>query len=342
VRQTFLRGATAMQELIEPMITGQPYPIKGLVVYGTNLFHTIPNVPRTKEALKKLDFVLAVDVLPQDHIPWADVVLPEATYLERYDDLWACSHKTPYVALREPAIAPLYDTKPGWWMARELGIRLGLADFFPWTTAEEYINTRLSSLNLNIEKLREMGGVTVQKGKPYLQDFEAENASPFTSTASKKIELYSDALAQAGLPAMPGYEPIAEAPAGMLRLVYGRSPVHTFARTQNTPVLSELMPENTLWINAEVAASLGVKEGQKVLLENQDGARSGPVQVMATERIRKDVVYMVHGFGHDAPGMKRAHKRGASDAALETRYALDPVSGGAGMRVNFVKLVKEA
>ena len=36
VRQKFLRGATAMQELIEPMITGEPYPIKGLVLYGTN------------------------------------------------------------------------------------------------------------------------------------------------------------------------------------------------------------------------------------------------------------------------------------------------------------------
>jgi thiosulfate reductase/polysulfide reductase chain A len=222
-----------------------------------------------------------------------------------------------------------------------LGLRLGLDGFFPWNTAEEYINTRLSSLNLNIEKLRAMGGVTVQQGKPYLEDYEAENASPF-ATASKKIELYSEALAQAGLPALPSYEPVAEAPAGMLRLVYGRSPVHTFAKTQNTPVLSEVMPENALWINADVVASLGFKNGEMVWLENQDGARSGPVQVMATQRIRQDVVYMVHGFGHDAPGMQRAHKRGASDTALQTHYALDPVSGGAGMRVNFVKLVKEA
>jgi thiosulfate reductase/polysulfide reductase chain A len=340
VREKFLRGATAVQELIEPMITGKPYPIKGLVLYATNLFHTIPNVPRTKEALKKLDFVLAVDVLPQDHIAWADVVFPEATYLERYDELWSCSHKTPYVALREPAIPPLYDTKPGWWMARELGNRLGLASFFPWKTAEEYINTRLSSLGLNIEKLRAMGGVTIQKGKPYLQDFEAEQASPF-ATPSAKIELYAESLAKSGLPALPSYEPVADAPAGMLRLVYGRSPVHTFGKTQNTPVLSELMPENAVWINEDLAASLGFKNGQKVWLQNQDGARSGPVQVMATQRIRKDVVYMVHGFGHDAPGMKRAHKRGASDTALQTKYALDPVSGGAGLRVNFVKLVKE-
>lgn len=341
VHETFFRGATAMQELIEPMITGKPYPIKGLVIYGTNLFHTVPNVPRTKEALKNLDFVLAIDVLPQDHIAWADVVFPEATYLERYDELWACAHKTPYIALREPAIDPLYETKPGWWMARELGIRLGLADFFPFKTAEEYINTRLSSVNLNIEKLRAMGGVSIQKGKPYLEDYEAEKASPF-ATASKKIELYSEAIEKSGYAGLPSYEPTPEAPAGMLRLVYGRSPVHTFGKTQNTPVLSNLQPENALWINEETAAALGVKNGQKVTLENQDGARSGPVTVFATQRIRKDVVYMVHGFGHNAPGMKRAHKRGASDTVLQTRYTLDPLSGGAGMRTNFVKLLKEA
>lgn len=338
VREKFLRGATALQELIEPMVTGKPYPIKGLVIYATNLFHSIPNVERTKQALKNLDFVLVIDVLPQDHIAWADVVLPEATYLERFDELWACSHKTPYVALREPAVPALYDTKPAWWMARELGTRLGLASFFPFKTAEEYINTRLSSLSLTIDKLHELGGVTIQKGKPYLTDFEAEKTSPF-ATASQKIELYSEAMAKSGHPALPSYQPVAEPPPGMLRLVYGRSPVHTFAKTQNTPVLAELMPENSVWLNADVAATLGLKDGQKVMLENQDGARSGPVKVMATQRIRKDVVYMVHGFGHNAPDLKRANKRGASDTVLQTRYALDPISGGAGMRVNFVKLV---
>jgi thiosulfate reductase/polysulfide reductase chain A len=74
------------------------------------------------------------------------------------------------------------------------------------------------------------------------------------------------------------------------------------------------------------------------MLVNQDGARSGPVRVRATTRIRRDCVYMVHGFGHNAPAMRRARNRGASDTALMTRYALDPISGGAGLRVNFVRL----
>ena len=53
-------------------------------------------------------------------------------------------------------------------------------------------------------------------------------------------------------------------------------------------------------------------------------------------------VFMPHGFGHDSPGLTRADGRGASDTKLQTRYRLDPVSGGAGMRVNFVRLVREA
>ncbi len=49
---------------------------------------------------------------------------------------------------------------------------------------------------------------------------------------------------------------------------------------------------------------------------------------------------MVHGFGQEAPGLTNAYGKGASDAKLITRYALDPISGGAGMRVNFVRIVR--
>ncbi|HEX7587419.1 MAG TPA: molybdopterin-dependent oxidoreductase, partial [Anaerolineae bacterium] len=160
------------------MITGKPYPIKGLIAYGTSLFHTLPNVPRTKQALQALDFYMAVDTLPQDHVSWADVVLPEATYLERYDELWVCGHKTPYIAMREPAVEPYAQTKPAWWMVRELGIKLGLEDFFKWKTAEEYLNQRLSSIGLNLDKLRDQNGIPLQPGKPWLADFEKENSSP--------------------------------------------------------------------------------------------------------------------------------------------------------------------
>ena len=96
-----------------------------------------------------------------------------------------------------------------------------------------------------------------------------------------------------------------------------------------------------MWVNVDAAEQLGVKDGDYVMLENQDGATSGPVKVKATERIRHDAVFMAHGFGHDSPGLTSANGKGASDTKLQTRYKLDPISGGAGMRVNFVRLDKE-
>ncbi|MEN8238510.1 MAG: molybdopterin-dependent oxidoreductase [Actinomycetota bacterium] len=337
VKEDFLRGATAIQELIDPMITDDPYRIAGMIVYGVNLFNSLPMPERTREALEKLDFVLAIDVLPQEHVAWADVVFPDTTYLERYDDLSAIAHKTPFIQMREPAVEPMYDTMPAWMMARELGLRVGLDSYFKWETIEEYLDTRLRSVGSSLEKMHDGGGVIIQQGKPYLEDFDDE--SPF-HTPSGKIELSSAPLADAGFDAMPVYEPTDEPPEGYYRLLYGRSPVHTFARTQNTPVLSDVYPENELWINEDEATRLGYASGDEVWLENEAGTRTGPVLVKATQRIRKDAVYIVHGFGQVAEGLTNANGKGASDTKMMSRYKLDPISGGAGLRVNFVRIAE--
>jgi thiosulfate reductase/polysulfide reductase chain A len=337
----FLRGATAIQELIDPMITDKPYRIAGLINYGVNLFNSIPMPERTLEAIKALDFFLAIDILPQEHIAWADVVFPDATYLERYDDLSTIAFKTPFIQMREPAVAPMYDTMPSWMMSRELGIRMGLEAYYKWETIEEYLDTRLRSVGSSLEKMHDGGGVIIQKGKPYLEDFVEDDESPF-HTPSEKIELSSEHLALFGFDPIPVYEPTDEPPEGYYRLLYGRSPVHTFARTQNTPILNDVNPENELWINEDEATALGYSSGDRVWIENEAGTRTGPVLVNATQRIRKDAVYMTHGWGQVAEGLTKADGKGASDTKMMSRYALDPISGGAGLRVNFVRIAEGA
>ncbi|HEY6844068.1 MAG TPA: molybdopterin dinucleotide binding domain-containing protein, partial [Thermoanaerobaculia bacterium] len=159
-------------------------------------------------------------------------------------------------------------------------------------------------------------------------------------TASKKIELSSSTLAQGGFDPLPNYTPHEEPPDGMFRLLFGRAPTHTFGRTTNNRLLGSVFGENELWINSVVAKSLDVKNGDRVLLENQDGVRSNPVKAKVTERIRGDCVYMVHGWGHTSKGLKFAKGRGASDSELVTRYKTDPIMGGTGMNVNFVRVLK--
>ena len=102
------------------------------------------------------------------------------------------------------------------------------------------------------------------------------------------------------------------------------------------------MHENEVWINADIAKRYGLKSGTYIKLKNQDGKVSNRIKLKATERIRTDCVYMVHGFGHNSRMLKGAYLKGASDSELITKYNIDPLMGGTGMNVNFVTIETEA
>ena len=196
----------------------------------------------------------------------------------------------------------------------------------------------MEKAGLSWDTLRREGVIL---GEPEPTTVEEGLALEF-DTPSKKVEFWSDQLAAKGFDPVPRYTPPEEPPAGHLRLVTGRAPMHTFSRTQTNPLLSGLMKENEVWVNAATAAKLGVKHGAYVTLRNQDGAQTNRVRVKATQRIRPDTVYMVYGFGHDNPELKGAFRKGASAAQLNTRYKVDPLMGGTSIHGNCVTLVKEA
>ncbi|MCA9731491.1 MAG: molybdopterin-dependent oxidoreductase [Deferribacteres bacterium] len=306
---------------------------KGWLVYGTNLIHTLPEQKKTLEAIQNLDLLVAVDLMPSEITGYADVVLPECSYLERYDDLRELPGRVPTIALRAPAFEPKYNSKPGWWIARELAVKLGLEKYFPWKTIEEYLETRLNGVGLTLEEMRKKGVHEFEDRHPLY--FE-EGMEPQFDTPSGKIELWSNLLANYGFDPIPRYTAHEQPPEGYYRLIYGRAPTHTFARTTNNPILTELKSENEVWVNKNVARLHGLNNGQYVVLTNQDGERSTKIKVKVTERIRHDCVYMVHGFGHTDKRLRKGYLRGADDTKLISRVKVDPIMGGTGMRVNFV------
>ncbi|HID21232.1 MAG TPA: nitrate reductase, partial [Planctomycetaceae bacterium] len=336
-----LADETLASGLCDATIPGKtPYELKGWMVYGTNLLQSLPNPKETQRAIQALEFIVSIDVLPSEICGWSDVVLPECTYLERCDELWAPAYKQPFVAVRQPVVEPMYDSKPGWWIARELAVRLGLSDYFPWKDSEEYARHRVKAAGLDCEKLKQKG-VILGKRVPVCEE---EGLELRFNTSSGKIELYSEVLKAAGFHPLPEYTPPDEPPPGMFRLLFGRAPVHTFGRTANNRFLSQVYDQNEVWVNTEALRSLPQfadrepKTGDRVVLVNQDGVRSDPVMLRLTQRIRGDCVYMVHGFGHTARGLRFARGRGASDSQLITRYKTDPIMGGTGMNVNFVRI----
>ena len=329
-------------EVIKATIPGEneEHPIKGWFVAGTNLVSTVPQREVIEKAIESLDFMVVMDTMPMEITGYADVVLPECTYLERYDGIRSSTNREPSIALRMPAAEPRFESKPAWWISKQIGEKLGLGEYFNYNDYKEVIAWQLEQMGTSLEEMEKIGVKNFKRksGPMYLtdgQDYE------FT-TPTGKIEFYSEKLKSLGHDPMPVYTPHEQPAQGFYRLNYGRSPMHTFSRTINNPNLNDLKDENNLWVNPKVARIEGLKNGQEVWLENQDGIISTfPIKVRVTERIRWDSVYMYHGFGHNNKKLSRAYAKGANDTHLITKVTIDPLMGGTGMRGNFVKFLTE-
>jgi thiosulfate reductase/polysulfide reductase chain A len=331
--------ANAIVDLSRPDTEGGA-KYKAWIVNGTNLVETMPNQANTLEAIKALELLVVIDTMPMEITGYADVVLPECTYLERYDDIRVSQHRKPQMALRMPAIKPKYNSKPAWWMAKQLAEKMGLGGFFPWKDIEEMLSWQLKQMGSSMEEMQRIGVKTNERTSDDLYFTEGEDVE--FSTTSTKIELYSSDLEGAGFQALPVYTPHAEPPEGFYRLIYGRAPMHTFTRTSNNPNLADLMDENSVWIHPKVAKEWALTNDQYIWLKNQDSIISDfQIKVRVTERIRWDSVYMVHGFGHTQKKLERCFGKGASDTQMITNVLVDPSMGGTGMRGNFVTFVTE-
>jgi thiosulfate reductase/polysulfide reductase chain A len=313
---------------------GNTHLIKGWIVSGTNLIVAIPLKEELMKAMQSLDLLVVVDTMPMEITGYADVVLPECTYLERYDDLRASAHREPTLALRMPAVEPMYDTKPAWWIAKQIGERLGLGAYFNYKDFKEVLEWQLNKIGSSLNEMERIGLKKFERKTALYID---PNADFQFKTASGKIHFYSKELQEAGFDAMPKYTAHPQPEDGFYRLIYGRAPMHTFSRTANNRNLVALMPENSVWVNPQIAELWGIKKDQYVWLKNQDGVVSNfSVKVRITERIRWDSVYIVHGFGHHHKPLTYAFGRGVNDTELVTHVATDPIMGGTGMRGNFV------
>ncbi|MFC2069775.1 molybdopterin-dependent oxidoreductase, partial [Chloroflexota bacterium] len=73
-------------ESFKHIITGKPYPVKALIMYGANLLHTFPHPKRWKEEVfPNLDLIVVDDIFMTATAEYADYVLPDCTIFERED-----------------------------------------------------------------------------------------------------------------------------------------------------------------------------------------------------------------------------------------------------------------
>ena len=316
-------GTGHMVNLYKAIKTGEPYPVKAFIAYRFDPIAAFPDPDEQQRVLDNLDLLVAIDVNYSDTAWYADVILPEATYLERSNIIATQKGPKPGFVMRRQAMAPRYDSKPAWEIFTLLTERMGVGQYFPYNSIEDIWNYQLAGTGVKIEDFGAKGLVGLTKD-PIMMP---RDALKFT-TASGKIELVSSKLEKVGFRSFAPYVTPKKPAEGFFRLTFGRTAVHAHAQSQNNPYLNEIVPENTLWINTDEAVKLGIKN--RDMVEVSAEGYSGDIRAYVTPYIHPEAVFMLHGFGNEIPLKTRSFKKGLRDTKFQKGLleTVDPVGGG--------------
>jgi thiosulfate reductase/polysulfide reductase chain A len=262
----------------------------------------------------------------------ADLVLPAPSYLERQDPVSAflASSSCSGVLTRDPVVPAMFESKPVFWIVKELAKRLDLGEHFDFTI-EDFRKAQLEKLPEVAKALKQDGVYNIVSHSHGIHE-----GKPF-KTRSKKIELYSERYAENEIDPMPVYHPPQNVPENRFRIVVGRNAYITQSASTNNALLWELERENTLWIHPDSAKGLGIRQAD--LVEVRSPVGSGQLKALVTERIRPDTVYMDTGFGVISKGLSKIYGKGVCIAEILEDEA-DDISGNMAMHETIVSVKK--
>ncbi|MFD5258211.1 molybdopterin oxidoreductase family protein [Streptomyces bobili] len=145
-------------------------------------------------------------------------------------------------------------------------------------------------------------------------------------TRSGKIELLPQPIAD-DLPRLR--RAAAERPTGLV-LVGRRHLRSNNSWMHNVPALTGGTNRCTVQVHPEDAERLGLRDGEPVRVKGAGGEVTAPAEV--TDGVRRGVVSIPHGWGHDRPGTRLIHAStdpGVNVNQLLDGSLLDPLSGNA-------------
>jgi anaerobic selenocysteine-containing dehydrogenase len=287
-RPTTGRIPNQMSSITEAMLDDR---LKVMLLLGTDMLSSFAEAGRVAEGLARQDLVVAYDLFLSDTARrFADVVLPATAWLEEL----GCKSTNTHLYLMPKILEAPGETRPITWVLRELARRLGLDEFFPWTSESGPLDAILdhpATGHASVAALAAEGGMRA------LNVSAVAHPDLKFSTPSGKIELYSTRAEALGLSPLPEHEAPAEAGAYPLTLQQGRTLTHFhgfYDHGQALPTLAKADPGPVLWISPADAAARGVTDGAPIRIHNQRGALAA--RALVTARIPSGTVWMRDGW----------------------------------------------
>ena len=282
-----------------------PEKLKAFLVIGGNPLMSMPDSNAFKAAFEKLDLLVVHDLFMTATARVAHYVLPACSHLEKWGTAYTYNvcHCLPYLMLRKKCIEPLNESWSEWRFLTELGNRLGLSASFPWKTEEEFVAYMIGPSGLSFEHL-----LNEKPAGDYYAEKNYTNPDGFFRTPSKKIEIYSDALEQAGFDPLPSYlEPERGPVRGeksfrekypLILSVGNRNLYYTHSQHHQVEALRKLYPDPLAEVGPETASKYGLTDGDPVVVETNRGRVNMKARV--DQRVAEGIVLVPHGWGGEA------------------------------------------
>lgn len=276
------------------------------ISYEYNPVYSCPDSEAVSTLFKDKDtipFFVAIDSYMTETAALADIVLPSATYLERKELFSPPGFSmAPFVSFSQPVVDPLGESRSLFKIIKGISKKMGpdIKKYFKMSE-DNFLQASIS----HISGLSEAGGIYYLMEHGHWSDIRTDKSSYKNykergfNTPSGKFEIYSERLKRAGHDPMPVYVPIEEFRVqnrNTFVLVPFKTNVHTADRTANSLLLSEILHDNPLWINAGVAGEYGLQDADKVEISSGLGRIEAKVRI--TQGIHPNVVAIATNCGH--------------------------------------------
>lgn len=327
-------------ELYRAILHQEPYPVRGLVAFGSNLLLSRPSPQEGVRALRKLDFYAHSDMFLNAMAAEADVVLPVASPWER-EGLAAGfqinQEANARLQLRPAAVAPRGESRSDTWIVFELAKRLGLASCFFDGDMDAGMRAVLRPSGVSLETLRARPeGVALPLTVHYRKYIRHG-----LSTPTGRVEIYSRTLLEAGQPPLPEYVPpatLAGAPSRFpLALTSAKWVQYCHSQFRELPSLRGRMPEPLIEIHPQAAVARGVAENDWVDVHSPHGRIRA--RAVFNNSLAPDVVCAQFGW---EDSLEQGQAVPLNFGELVSNRFHDPVSGSYPLRTCACEIEKAA
>jgi anaerobic selenocysteine-containing dehydrogenase len=145
----YFLASDAPQNVPQQILSAKPYPINALLLFATNPLANHPAKEAFAAAFDRIPFVVSFSPFLDDSSSRADLILPDHTYLERWqDDQVAHLAGFACFSLARPAAAPLHQTRNTVDVVLQTAKALGgtVAKDLAWEKFDDFLHERVRGL----------------------------------------------------------------------------------------------------------------------------------------------------------------------------------------------------